>query len=234
MAGLCLLDDDIWFPSPRQALTEPNGLLAVGGDLSIERLQLAYANGIFPWYSDDQPILWWSPNPRCVLFPDRIHISRSLRKRLHKSDYQVTIDQAFSEVIRACAAPRGRQDGTWITRDIEVAYRRLHELGMAHSFECWQDGQLVGGLYGVAMGRCFFGESMFSRATDASKIAFVHLAGQLRAWNYAIIDCQVENPHLISLGAESIPRDRFLSILLENRDLEPVPHQWSLDWHYTD
>lgn len=234
MAGLCLLDHEIWFPSPEQALTEPNGLLAIGGDLSVERLKLAYANGIFPWYSDDQPILWWSPDPRCVLFPERIHISRSLRKKLRQGNYQITIDQAFSEVIRECAAPRAKQDGTWITSEIEAAYIRLHQLGLAHSFECWQDGELVGGLYGIAMGRCFFGESMFSRATDASKITFVHLAGQLKAWDYAIIDCQVENPHLISLGAESISRDRFLSMLVANRDAEPVPHQWHLDWHYTD
>lgn len=234
MAGLCLLDQEIWFPSPQLALDEPNGLLAIGGDLSVERLRLAYANGIFPWYSDDQPILWWSPDPRCVLFPDRIHISRSLRKKLRRGDYEITIDQAFSQVIRECAAPRAKQDGTWITREIEAAYIRLHELGLAHSFECWQGGQLVGGLYGVAMGRCFFGESMFSRVTDASKITFVHLAGQLKAWNYAIIDCQVENPHLISLGAESISRDRFLSILHANRNAKPVPHQWHLDWHYTD
>ncbi len=234
MAGLCLLDHEIWFPSPEQALTEPNGLLAIGGDLSVERLKLAYANGIFPWYSDDQPILWWSPDPRCVLFPERIHISRSLRKKLRQGNYQITIDQAFSEVIRECAAPRAKQDGTWITSEIETAYIRLHQLGLAHSFECWQDGELVGGLYGIAMGRCFFGESMFSRATDASKITFVHLAGQLKAWDYAIIDCQVENPHLISLGAESISRDRFLSMLVANRDAEPVPHQWHLDWHYTD
>jgi len=234
MAGLCLLDHEIWFPSPEQALTEPNGLLAIGGDLSVERLKLAYANGIFPWYSDDQPILWWSPDPRCVLFPERIHISRSLRKKLRQGNYQITIDQAFSEVIRECAAPRAKQDGTWITSEIETAYIRLHQLGLAHSFECWQDGELVGGLYGIAMGRCFFGESMFSRATDASKITFVHLAGQLKAWDYAIIDCQVENPHLLSLGAESISRDRFLSMLVANRDAEPVPHQWHLDWHYTD
>ena len=234
MAELCLLDQEIWFPSPHQALTEPNGLLAIGGDLSVERLRLAYANGIFPWYSDDQPILWWSPDPRCVLFPEHIHISRSLRKKLRQGNYQITIDQAFSQVIHECAAPRAKQDGTWITTEIEAAYLQLHQQGLAHSFECWQDGQLVGGLYGVAMGRCFFGESMFSRATDASKIAFVHLVGQLNAWDYAIIDCQVENPHLISLGAESISRDRFLSILVANRDAEPVPHPWHLDWHYTD
>jgi len=232
MKRLCLLDDDLWFPDPHDALDDPDGLLAVGGDLRTERLQLAYASGIFPWYSDGQPILWWSPDPRCVLFPDHIHISRSLRKTLRQRRFRVTLDQAFPEVIHACAASREETTGTWITDAMESAYNELHQQGLAHSIECWLDDRLVGGLYGLAMGRCFFGESMFSYETDASKVAFVHLAGQLRKWNYEIIDCQVENPHLISLGAESISREQFLSILEKNKDAMPAPHDWQLDWSW--
>lgn len=232
MTRLCLLDQELWFPPPSEALEDPNGLLAIGGDLSPQRLLLAYASGIFPWYSEDQPILWWSPDPRCVLYPDRVHISRSLRKTLRRNVFQVTFDQAFADVIDACGALRQETAGTWITPEMKAAYIELHRLGWAHSVECWHQGELVGGLYGVSMGRCFFGESMFSRKTDASKVALVYLAGQLKAWGYTLIDCQVENPHLISMGAESISRKCFLSILLKNRDAPSAPHHWKLEWHY--
>ncbi len=234
MKRLCLLDDELWFPDARDALEDPDGLVAVGGDLCTERLKLAYASGIFPWYSEGQPILWWSPNPRCVVFPERIHISRSLRKTLRQQRFRVTLDHAFPAVIHACAVSREETTGTWITGPMEAAYNELHRQGLAHSIECWRDDRLVGGLYGIAMGRCFFGESMFSYETDASKVAFVHLAGQLRQWNYDIIDCQVENPHLISLGAESISRERFLFILEQSKDAKPAPHGWHLDWNWND
>jgi leucyl/phenylalanyl-tRNA---protein transferase len=228
MKQLYWLKPELWFPSPSEAFEDPNGLLAVGGDLSAERLKLAYANGIFPWYSDDQPILWWSPNPRCVLFPEKVHVSRSLGKTLRKNVFDVTMDQDFAGVIRACAATRC-ETGTWITSDMEHAYTQLHQQGLAHSVECWYQDTLVGGLYGLAMGRCFFGESMFSRMTDASKVAFVHLARQLQNWNYALIDCQVENEHLLSLGAETISRDLFLTILSNNRSAQPAPHRWKFE-----
>lgn len=219
-----------WFPDPETALDEPDGLLAIGGDLHPERLIQAYSQGIFPWFSDDQPVLWWSPNPRCVLFPSRVHIARSLRRRLNRNDLRITVDCAFEEVIRNCGALR--EEGTWITGDMEAAYCHLHELGHAHSFEAWNaDGQLVGGLYGVAIGRCFFGESMFSRQRDASKVVFVHVARQLEHWGYALMDCQVENGHLMSLGAERISRRRFLTIIKENGD-RPAGHDWHMDWFW--
>ncbi|HHC72240.1 MAG TPA: leucyl/phenylalanyl-tRNA--protein transferase [Thiotrichales bacterium] len=205
-----------WFPPVSSALEEPNGLLAVGGDLSPRRVLAAYRRGIFPWYSQGQPILWWSPDPRAVLFPERLHISRSLRKRLRRRSYRVTLDLAFEAVIEACAAvPRPGQEGTWITSEMAEAYLRLHRLGYAHSVETWQAGRLVGGLYGVAMGRIFFGESMFSRETDASKVAFAHLVRHLRRYDYRLIDCQVETSHLLSLGAGNIPRDRFVAMVDE-------------------
>lgn len=219
-----------WFPDPETALDEPDGLLAIGGDLHPERLLRAYSQGIFPWFSDDQPILWWSPNPRCVLFPPHVHIARSLRRRLNRDNLRITVDCAFEDVIRDCG--RLREEGTWITSDMEAAYCHLHQLGHAHSFEAWNaDGQLVGGLYGVAVGRCFFGESMFSRERDASKIVFVHVARQLERWGYALLDCQVENGHLLSLGAERISRRHFLAILRENVD-RPAGHDWRMDWFW--
>ncbi|MFE8071628.1 leucyl/phenylalanyl-tRNA--protein transferase [Marinobacteraceae bacterium S3BR75-40.1] len=225
--------DHLWFPDPRTALDDPDGLLAIGGDLSVDRLTLAYRNGIFPWFSEDQPILWWSPDPRCVLFPEELHISRSLRKTLNKERFTVTINKAFTEVIDGCAT--SREEGTWITPDMRLAYLRLHALGMAHSFETWNDeGELVGGLYGVAMGRCFFGESMFTRETDASKVAFVHAVRQLQAWEYALLDCQVENPHLRSLGATLISRERFLTILKQNIDAMPRQLAWHMEWRWPD
>lgn len=202
---------DTPFPPVESALHDPNGLLAAGGDLSPERLLRAYRQGIFPWYSDGQPILWWSPDPRAVLFPEHLHISRSLRKVLRKSPYAITFDQDFSAVIHGCrAAPRKQGPGTWIVTEMVQAYCRLHDQGHAHSIECWQAGRLVGGLYGVALGEVFFGESMFSLAPDASKIALVHLA---RSGRYRLIDCQQPSEHLARLGAECIPRREFTRLL---------------------
>ncbi|MEJ1298850.1 MAG: leucyl/phenylalanyl-tRNA--protein transferase [Candidatus Sedimenticola sp. (ex Thyasira tokunagai)] len=201
------------FPPVSQAEIEPDGLLAVGGDLSPERLLNAYQHGIFPWYSDDQPILWWSPDPRMVLFPEKIKISRSLRKSLRNRSFQVTFDHHFEEVIRACGEPRGDGDGTWITEEMIGAYCQLNNLGYAHSVEVWRDNLLVGGLYGVALGGVFFGESMFSRESDASKVALVHLVVQISQWGYRMIDCQIHSAHLGSLGAEEIPRSEFSDLL---------------------
>jgi len=200
-------------PDVSHALTEPNGLLAIGGNLSPDRLLDAYKKGIFPWYSEGQPVMWWSPDPRCVLFPDDLKISRSLKKSLHKKNYSVTYDQAFPDVVRSCAEPRLKNPSTWITPAIIKNYQLLHESGHAHSVECWEHGQLVGGLYGIAIGRIFFGESMFSRKTDASKICFTHLIQLLKRRGVKLIDCQVYSEHLASLGARLIPRDEFSGIL---------------------
>jgi len=200
---------DAPFPPVELALREPNGLLAVGGDLSPQRLLRAYRQGIFPWYNAGQPILWWSPDPRLVLFPADLRISRSLRKALRRGLFRVTLDTAFEAVVAACAAPRGDGQGTWITRDVAAAYTRLYALGHAHSVEVWQQDRLVGGLYGVALGRVFFGESMFTQVSDASKVGFVTLVRQLVRWGYELIDCQVYTGHLASLGAILIPRAAF-------------------------
>ena len=209
--------NDLTFPPPERALEEPNGLLAIGGDLRPERLLSAYASGIFPWFNDDHgPILWWSPDPRAVFVPTQIRVSRSLRRRLSHDEFRVTLDTAFDAVVAGCAAPREPHSGTWITESIREAYGRLHRLGFAHSAEAWRDDVLVGGLYGVSIGRMFFGESMFARATDASKVALVRLATQLAHWKFELIDCQVMNPHLRSLGAIEIPRDEFLARLRHN------------------
>lgn len=232
MSGIFWLDpDSTEFPPISLAVSEPNGLLAAGGDLSPARLINAYRHGIFPWFDDDQPILWWSPNPRCVLFPEHLHVSRSLAKRLRKGGYEVCFDRCFSEVVQICAAPRATQSGTWITDDMLAAYEQLHALGVAHSVEVWRDGQLVGGLYGLVMGRLFFGESMFSRESDASKIAFVHLVEQLRIWGYYLIDCQVYSEHLASLGASEIPRSDFQRILNREVDVK-MCHPWQMQWQY--
>ncbi len=204
------------FPDPALAESEPDGLLAVGGDLHPRRLIGAYRQGIFPWYNPGQPILWWSPDPRMVLFPGRLHVSRSLRKVLRQQRFRITFDQDFAGVIRRCAAPRPGQSGTWITPEMERAYQRLHEMGLAHSVEAWQAGELVGGLYGVAQGRVFFGESMFSFVSNASKAAFATLVECLQTLDWAVIDCQVHTSHLASLGAELIPRARFLELLADN------------------
>ncbi|HSH69304.1 MAG TPA: leucyl/phenylalanyl-tRNA--protein transferase [Deferrisomatales bacterium] len=217
------------FPPVELALTDPDGLLAIGGDLSPSRLLEAYRHGIFPWFSEGQPILWWSPDPRAVLFPDRLHISRSLGKTLRRGRFRVTADRAFREVVAGCAAPRSGHDGTWITGEMADAYARLHDLGTAHSVEVWESGDLVGGIYGVALGRVFFGESMFSRATDASKVAIVHLARQLQRWEFPLLDCQVHNPHLETLGAERIPRKQFLAALDAHCTRPPVPAPWHLE-----
>ncbi|MBA1304739.1 MAG: leucyl/phenylalanyl-tRNA--protein transferase [Pseudomonas sp.] len=217
--------DDLSFPSLETALREPNGLLAAGGDLRPERLLAAYRHGCFPWYQEGQPLLWWSPDPRTVLFPDELHVSRSLRKRMRHGDYRVTFDKAFAEVIQGCAGPRSYTDGTWITTPMQDAYVRLHEMGVAHSVEVWQQGQLVGGLYGLAMGELFFGESMFSRATDASKVGFVTLVERLREWGFALIDCQMPTRHLESFGARSIPRAAFAEALAMHLD-RPSAADW--------
>ena len=214
------------FPVLTKALREPDGLLAIGGCLSQQRLLNAYRNGIFPWYNPGEPILWWSPDPRLVLFPDKLQVSRSLRKTLNKKCYTVTFDHAFNEVVSACAKPRKDDAGTWITDDICKAYMLLHQQGHAHSAEAWLDGELVGGLYGVVMGRVFFGESMFYTHTDASKVAFVRLVEQLKNWDYQLIDCQVHSKHLASLGAVNCVRAEFVQLL--NQYCETSAH--SLAW----
>jgi leucyl/phenylalanyl-tRNA--protein transferase len=224
------LEADEPFPPVRRALREPNGLLAAGADLRVERLLDAYRHGIFPWYSAGQPILWWSPDPRMVMYPAAMAISRSLRKRLRKRDFEVRVDSCFSQVMRACAEPRATQAGTWITADMLAAYAELHTSGYGHSVETWLDGELAGGLYGVALGGVFFGESMFARATDASKIAFAHLARQLERWDFGVIDCQMATPHLSSLGAVEIARKDFIRAL---SDLVNYPTRIG-KWHFDD
>jgi leucyl/phenylalanyl-tRNA--protein transferase len=217
------------FPDVALALRDPDGLLAVGGDLSVERLLAAYQRGIFPWYSGDQPILWWSPDPRSVLFPDKLHVSRSLRKALRKQEYKITIDTAFAEVIRACSQPRTDDVGTWITDEMQQAYIRLHQAGYAHSIEIWLNDKLVGGLYGIAIGKVFFGESMFSRVTDASKVAFVFLVQQLQRWQFSVIDCQIQSAHLDQFGAELIPRSEFTTLLSQFCNQTGRRGLWTID-----
>jgi leucyl/phenylalanyl-tRNA--protein transferase len=204
---------DLRFPPVE--LASPEGLLAVGGDLRAERLLEAYRHGIFPWYNPGQPILWWSPDPRAVLFPSKLKVARSLHKTLRRKKFDVTLDTTFREVMRHCALPRfgNPAGGTWITPEMIEAYVVLHDRGLAHSVESWREGKLVGGLYGVAIGNAFFGESMFSNETDASKVAFVHLVRQLERWGYAFIDCQISSEHLFSLGAEEIRRHDFMARL---------------------
>ncbi len=220
------------FPGVEAALKEPDGLLAVGGDLSTERLLCAYERGIFPWYVEGQPILWWSPDPRCVLDPTRFHLSRRLARDVRRSSLIATSNRAFEQVMRACAEPREYQDGTWITEDMIDAYLRLHAEGWAHSIEIWDDERLVGGIYGVAIDRIFFGESMFSRQTNASKIAFFALCRWGLSSGIELIDCQVESPHLLTLGATTLPRMAFMTELhelcsartpLKGLPAEPVP-----------
>lgn len=211
-----LEEGSIDFPPPQQALDSPNGLLAAGGDLEPARLVRAYQLGIFPWYEDGQPILWWSPDPRMVLFPQELHISTSLRRFLRGTDLAVTFDTRFGEVITQCGSRRTRPGGTWITAELNQAYCRLHDLGIAHSVEVWKGAELVGGLYGVALGLVFFGESMFSAVPNASKLALVFLVRQLEAWGFRVIDCQVRTAHLASMGAREIPRRTFQQLLTEN------------------
>lgn len=214
------------FPALNKALSVPDGLLAIGGCLSKKRLLNAYRHGVFPWFNPDDPILWWSPDPRLVLFPQKLIISRSLKKTLRKNIFSVTFDQAFDDVINACAEPRQQSTGTWITSEMNHAYRELHQLGMAHSVEAWHDGKLVGGLYGVAIGQVFFGESMFHTQTDASKVAFIYLVEQLKNWDYQMIDCQVHTSHLASLGAEEIKRNVFKKLLNQYCDTTAHPAAW--------
>jgi leucyl/phenylalanyl-tRNA--protein transferase len=218
------------FPPVSTALDAPNGLLAWGGDLHPQRLLAAYRAGIFPWYSEGQPVLWWSPAPRCVIFPAEVHLSRRTRRRYNSGRYRLTADQAFDRVLAACAEPRGRdgrQDhGTWITPAMQEAYGRLHRLGHAHSIEVWQDDALCGGIYGLAIGAVFFGESMFSRGTDASKIALVALCRLLAAWEFGLLDCQVGNPHLFRMGAVEIGRKAFQRCLAALLDEPRQPGSW--------
>ncbi|WP_371185169.1 leucyl/phenylalanyl-tRNA--protein transferase [Thalassotalea maritima] len=210
---LCVLDDTVLaFPPVHLALNEPNGLLAVGGDLAPERIITAYSNGIFPWFSDGDPILWWSPDPRAVINIDQLHINRSLRKFLKKCDYTVSVNRAFNDVIGKCSNAPFRNDDTWILPSMQQAYQRLHQLGYAHSIEIWQNNQLVGGLYGVAIAGLFSGESMFYQQTNASKLALIALAEHLQSIGVNFIDCQLQNPFLASMGAVEISRQAFLSL----------------------
>ena len=217
------------FPPVELALRSPNGLLAAGGDLMPERLLDAYRNGIFPWFSAGDPILWWSPDPRMVLFPDEFKVSHSLHKTLLKGKHEIRTDSAFERVMRACALPREGQNGTWIQEEIIEAYVRLHNMGLAHSIETWVDDELAGGLYGVSLGRMFYGESMFSHKTDASKIALAHLVAQLKRWNFGMIDCQMNTPHLASLGAREIPRREFITRLQELIHYPNTASNWRFD-----
>jgi leucyl/phenylalanyl-tRNA--protein transferase len=238
---IALLHDNSPFPPLEQALLEPNGLLAAGGSLTPARLLDAYRHGIFPWFNSADPVLWWSPDPRMVLFPQEFKISQSLRKTLRNRVYEVRTDTAFEQVMRACAAPRGGEAGTWIHEEMIAAYTELHRMGHAHSIEVWMPNtsfqpqadelklELVGGLYGMSIGRMFYGESMFSRRSDASKVALAHLAAQLRRWNFGMIDCQMNTPHLASLGAREIPRTEFvqrLQELIHYPDIGPI---WQFD-----
>lgn len=221
------LERDTPFPPVESALKHPNGLLAAGADLSPERLLEGYRRGIFPWFSEGDPILWWSPDPRMVLFPDELKISRSLAKTLRNRRYEVRFDSAFDEVMAGCAAPRKDEAGTWITQEMREAYDRLHALGHAHSVGIWIDGELAGGLYGVALGRVFFGESMFARTRDASKIALAALVAHLKSQNFGLIDCQMRTRHLETLGAREIPRRRFSRLIEELVHYSRAPAGWS-------
>jgi leucyl/phenylalanyl-tRNA---protein transferase len=223
-----LLDsNDLSFPPVKLALTDPDGLLAIGGDLSSDRIVNAYTQGIFPWYSAGEPLLWWSPNPRSIIYIDDFQPSKSLKKLAKKEIYRLSYDQGFEQVIRACSsAPRQHQDGTWITEEMIQAYYHLHQLGIAHSCECWLGDELVGGLYGLAIGQVFFGESMFSTRSNSSKLAFSYLVKQLASWGYSLVDCQVESPHMNSLGAINIKREKFIQ-LLSNCEQSPSLEAWT-------
>ena len=217
------------FPPVDAALDDPNGLLAAGGGLSLARLLDAYRRGIFPWFGEGDPVLWWCPDPRMVLPTEGVHVSRSLRRRLRREAFTFTLDQAFAEVVRACAAPRRDGAGTWLVPSMRRAYQRLHDAGYAHSAEIWIEGQLAGGLYGVALGRMFFGESMFTRRTDASKMAIVLLCRQLARWHVPLIDCQMRTEHLASLGAIEISRREFVRQVAELTGRPGVPAPWRAD-----
>lgn len=211
---LTLLDESLWFPPVTEATED--GLLAIGGDLSTERLLLAYRNGIFPWFNEDEPPLWWCPHPRCVLFPEELYISKSMKQLLKRNAFAVTVNRAFEEVIDQCGATRKEQEGTWITDEIMDAYTQLHRLGFAVSIEAWNNNELAGGFYGIRMGNVFFGESMFSRQSNASKYAFISYVQQLQKEGVVLIDCQVYTEHLASMGAKMIDRDLFLKIVREH------------------
>jgi leucyl/phenylalanyl-tRNA--protein transferase len=223
------LDDNDPFPPVESALDEPNGLLAAGGGLSAGRLIDAYRRGIFPWFGEEDPVLWWTPDPRMVLWLDELHVSRSLRRTLRSGRFSITLDTAFDAVIRACAEPRDDDAGTWITADMLAAYDDLAARGHAHSVEAWAGDRLVGGLYGVACGRMFYGESMFSRTPDASKVALASLVRQLHRWGFELIDCQMSTSHLASLGAREIARADFMRHVARLTSLPGVPAPWALD-----
>ena len=216
------------FVFPHPSLTDSYGILAIGGDLSPERLILAYHFGIFPWFNEGEPILWWCPDPRFVIYPSEVHVSKSMRSYFNKEKFQITYDQCFEEVIRACKGiNRKHQDGTWITNNMEKAYIDLHNLGYAHSVEVWNQGKLVGGLYGISLGKCFFGESMFSKENNASKYGFISLCSALDKKGFSLIDCQQPNPHLQSLGGKFLDRDDFLERLRKNRALDHHLGDWN-------
>ncbi|MSP97963.1 MAG: leucyl/phenylalanyl-tRNA--protein transferase [Betaproteobacteria bacterium] len=225
------LSRDTPFPPVERALNHPNGLLAAGGDLSVERLLMAYRNGIFPWYSEGEPLLWWSPDPRMVLDPHKLKVSRSLAKSTRNRGYEVRIDTAFARILEGCAGSRREQPGTWLGPQMRAAYLRLHQLGFAHCFETWHGETLVGGLYGVAIGRMFYGESMFAHATDASKVALAALARELRARGFPMIDCQMNTPHLASLGAREISRADFLHAVTALVNYAEPPGRWKFTAH---
>ena len=228
--AVSFIQSGIGFPDAHQADDSIGGLLAVGGDLSPERLLAAYRAGVFPWFNNDQaPILWWSPDPRAVLVPGEMRISRSLAKRLRNGGFDVSFDRAFAKVVNGCAAEREGGSGTWITPAMRRSYNRLHELGYAHSLEVWHEGRLVGGLYGLSIGTFFFGESMFSRVRDASKVALAHLSGQLERWRFQIIDCQIPNDHLRSLGVQCMPRAKFLAALAANDESKTRHGTWQFE-----
>lgn len=223
-----LTEDVSYFPPPELALKEPNGLLAIGGDLRPERLLAAYARGIFPWFSEE-PILWWCPDPRTVLFLDDLHISTSMQKVLKRHDFAVKMDTQFTKVIDLCATLRIEGPGTWITPQMQAAYTTLHEMGYAHSLEVYKDNQLMGGIYGVSLGKLFFGESMFSLQPNASKIAIIYLVEKLKSWDFKLIDCQMWTSHLASLGASTLSRTTFLEIISQNSSLNTHMGKWSLN-----
>jgi len=215
------------FPHPCEAVHD--GLLAIGGDLSPERLIAAYSTGIFPWFSNNDPILWWSPNPRMILIPDKFKVSKSLKQTLKKDKFKIRVDFAFEEVIDSCnKVPRKEQNGTWITDDMKNAYIKMHKLGLAHSFEAWEGNKLVGGLYGISLGKAFFGESMFHKRTDASKVAFFYLSEFAKKNKFLFIDCQLPTTHLASLGANEISRDDFLDLLADAMEHPTYKDKWTL------